>query len=84
MVIIILLLIHNCVLLGRNQNNVPRTPNGNIDIIEIKCDDNKCQPVNPPSSKPLRPTIPPLPTPKYITNISFVEKSVSVKKGDTL
>ena len=83
-VIIILLLIHNCVLLERNQNNVPRTPNGNIDIIEIKCDDNKCQPVNPPTSKPLRPTIPPLPTPKYITNISFVEKSVSVKKGDTL
>ena len=45
-IIIILLLIHNCSLLKKNngnQNNV--VPNGNIDIIEIKCDDNKCKPV---------------------------------------
>ena len=42
-VIIILLLIHNCSLIkekSKYQNNVP---NGNVDIIDIKCNDNKCK-----------------------------------------
>ena len=76
-VIIILLLIHNCATMKGNQNNIPRRPNGNVDIIEIKCDDNKCHPV-------VTPTISPIPTPKVITSLRFTEESISVKKGDTL
>ncbi len=82
--IIIILLIHNCTIMKGNQNNVPRTPNGNIDIIEIKCDNNKCQPVVTPTSNPLKPTVSSLPVPKIITGLSFTESSVSVKKGDSL
>lgn len=37
-IIIIILLIHNCVLLRGNK----KIPNGNVNIIDIKCDDNKC------------------------------------------
>ena len=41
-IIIILLLLHNCSLMkekNRYQNNV----NGNVDIIDIKCDNNQCK-----------------------------------------
>ena len=42
-VIIILLLLHNCSLIrekNKYQNNVP---SGNVDIIDIKCDNNQCK-----------------------------------------
>ena len=41
-IIIILLLIHNCVLVKKDKNSNNKVPNGNVNIIEIKCDDNKC------------------------------------------
>lgn len=41
-VIIILLLIRNCKLLKENEE-YQNTPGGNVDIIEIKCDNNKCR-----------------------------------------
>ena len=47
-IIIILLLIHNCTLMKEKEGNQKgKAPNGNVDIIEIKCDDNKCVPINP-------------------------------------
>ena len=39
-IIIILLLIHNCALIS--EKNRIKIPGGNIQIIEIKCDDNSC------------------------------------------
>ena len=39
-IIIILLLLHNCEMIRKNKNM--KTPSGNVNIIEIKCDDNKC------------------------------------------
>jgi len=42
-IIIILLLLHNCSLMrekNKYQNNVP---SGNVDIIDIKCDNNQCK-----------------------------------------
>ena len=72
-IIIILLLIHNCALRkkqGENQNDL--IPNGNIDIIDIKCDDdNKCKPVVTPTSKP-----------NVIQSVSFAQKIYTIKKGD--
>ena len=71
--IIIILLIHNCVLQKKNYQNKP-IPNGNVDIIEIDCNDgNKCKPI-PPST--------PIPTNKKITSLSFTSENISVKKGD--
>ena len=40
-IIIILLLIHNCTLIS--EKNRIKIPGGNIQIIEIKCDDNSCK-----------------------------------------
>ena len=40
-IIIILLLIHNCTLISE-KNNI-KIPGGNIQIIEIKCDENNCK-----------------------------------------
>ena len=40
-IIIILLLIHNCELVKKQNND--KVPTGNIDIIDIKCNDNKCE-----------------------------------------
>ena len=42
-IIIILLLIHNCALI-KKQNEYANSPvpSGNVEIIEIKCDDNRC------------------------------------------
>lgn len=42
-IIIILLLIKNCELLKQNREYENRTVNGNVDIIEIKCNDNECE-----------------------------------------
>ena len=42
-IIIIFLLIHNCEL--TKKRNDDKTPTGNIDIIEIKCDNNGCMPI---------------------------------------
>ncbi len=42
-VIIIFLLIHNCCLIKKNKEY--ENSGGNIDIIEIGCDDNKCKPI---------------------------------------
>ena len=40
-IIIIILLIHNCCMLKKSKNE--KTPTGNVDIIEIKCDkDDRC------------------------------------------
>ena len=44
-IIIILLLIKNCALLRENEKNNKPIPSGNIDIIEIKCDENGCRTV---------------------------------------
>ena len=41
--IIIFLLIHNCCLVKKNKEY--ENSGGNIDIIEIGCDDNKCKPI---------------------------------------
>lgn len=42
-IIIIFLLIHNCSLIKKNREY--ENSGGNIDIIEIGCDDNKCKPI---------------------------------------
>ncbi len=83
-VIIIILLIHNCVLLDKNkkyQNNP--VPNGNVDIIDIKCNDNKC--VKPtPTIKPNVDGKDKPVEPKEIISLSFASDSVSVRKGHLL
>lgn len=69
-IIIILLLIHNCELQKKKNN---KTPNGNTDIIEIRCDKGDCEPTsrdNPPE--------------KEITDIAFSSKSISVKIGNNV
>ena len=72
-IIIILLLIHNCKLV-KDKDYMSNVPNGNVDIIDIKCDDGKC-----------KPTITPTPVlPKEIDSISFNTKNISIKKGDSL
>ena len=73
-IIIIILLIHNCVLVNKNYNN--KAPNGNIDIIDIKCDDNKCQPVITPTPGKVEPA--------KIVSIKFAQKNISIKAGDSL
>ena len=71
-IIIILLLIHNCVLRKKHDDQYNQIPNGNIDIIDIKCDDdNKCKPVVTPTSKP-----------NVIQSVSFAQKIYTIKKGD--
>ncbi len=45
-IIIIFLLIHNCTLIKKNKEyENGHGPGGNIDIIEIVCDNNGCQPI---------------------------------------
>ena len=68
-VIIIILLIHNCTLMKKKEQPT-KVPSGNIDIIEITCNNNECEPVNPPIEE--------------ISSISFSQSKVSVKKGNTL
>ncbi len=73
-VIIILLLIHNCVLLknkDKYQNNY--VPNGNVDVIEIKCDSGECKPVPTPKNNQ-----------EEIESLNFTQKTISIKKGDKL
>ena len=73
-VIIILLLIHNCVLLknkDKYQNNY--VPNGNVDVIEIKCDSGECEPVPTPKNNQ-----------EEIESLNFTQKTISIKKGDKL
>ena len=41
-IIIILLLLHNCTLMKENKSD----PNGNVDIIEIDCDNNQCSSIS--------------------------------------
>lgn len=65
-IIIILLLLHNCEL-QKKRSNKP-TPNGNIDIIEIKCDTGKCEPI-----LPIKPP-----------EIAFYQKNYNIKIGDSL
>lgn len=77
-VIIILLLIHNCVL-QKEKDKYQNSPNGNVDVIDIKCNDNKCikpTPTIKPSENKDKPS-----EPKEITSIAFANKSVSVKQG---
>lgn len=80
-VIIILLLIHNCVLQkekDKYQNS--KVPNGNVDIIDIKCDDtNKCKPT--PTTKPNNNKTK---EPKEITSLSFANKNVSIQENHKL
>jgi uncharacterized protein YjdB len=86
-VIIILLLIHNCVLQKENnkyQNNP--APNGNVDIIDIKCNDgNKCKPTPTiaPTTKPNdnSETKPKEDKKEEIQSLSFASGNVSVRKG---
>ena len=78
--IIVLLLIHNCVLI-RNRDkyqNAP-VPNGNVDVIEINCDKGKCSATPTPSNKPGGKD-----DNAEITNISFAQNNISVKKGNTV
>ena len=71
-IIIILLLIHNCTLMKEKEGyQKGKAPNGNVDIIEIKCDDNKCVPINPNDNS-------------KITSISFAQEIVSVRIGNDL
>ncbi len=44
-IIIFLLLLRNCEL--QKKGNLKSTPNGNVDIIEIKCDSDKCEYILP-------------------------------------
>lgn len=84
-VIIIILLIHNCVLLKENekyQNNP--SPNGNVDIIDIKCEDNGCKPVITPTTKPSGDKNTITPVSNEITGLSFTEKNISITNGDSL
>lgn len=84
-VIIIILLIHNCVLLKENekyQNNP--SPNGNVDIIDIKCEDNGCKPVITPTTKPSGDKKTITPVSNEITGLSFTEKNISITNGDSL
>ena len=73
--LIIVLLIHNCVL--REKSNTKLTPNGNIDIIEIKCDDNQCEPVSKPTDDLDNKS-----NDKKITSLSFAQDNISIKKGN--
>ena len=41
-IIIILLLLHNCAMVKSSKNNGNKTPTGNVDIFEIKCDQSAC------------------------------------------
>ena len=41
-IIIILLLLHNCAMVRKANNNEGKTPTGNVDIFEIKCDQSAC------------------------------------------
>ena len=78
-IVIILLLIHNCSLLrDRDKYKNAPVPNGNIDIIDIKCDS---------SGKCTKPT--PIPnnggkTIKQITSITFAQEKFAVKTGGKL
>ena len=66
-IIIILLLIHNCELQKKRNDKIP---NGNTDVIEIRCDEGDCETIsrdNPPE--------------KEITDMSFSSKNISVKIG---
>lgn len=47
-IIIILLLLHNCVMVKKSKNNSNKTPTGNVDIFEIKCEQSACD--NPKTS----------------------------------
>ena len=71
-VIIILLLIHNCEL-RKKGNRDEKTPNGNIDIIDIECDSGECSPIISDDSIKTE-----------ITELSFFSNSVSVKIGSEL
>ncbi len=80
-IIIILLLIHNCVL-QKEKDKYQNSPNGNVDVIDIKCNDNKCVKPTPtikPSDNKDKPS-----EPKEITSITFASKSVSVRQGHSL
>ncbi len=82
-IIIIILLIHNCVL-RKEKDKYQNSPNGNVDIIDIKCDDsNKCKPIPTPentskTSDGKKPVI------KTITSLSFTQENYSVRKGSKL
>lgn len=41
-IIIILLLLHNCVMMKKSKNEERKTPTGNVDIFEIKCEQDVC------------------------------------------
>lgn len=82
-IIIILLLIHNCAL-NKEKNKYKNNPNGNVDIIDIKCDDNKCHPVATPTSKPHKSNDNKKTETPVIKNLSFAQKNISVKEGSQL
>ena len=44
-IIIIFLLIHNCTLLKKNREYENTKPGDNVDVIEIKCENNVCKPI---------------------------------------
>ena len=80
-IIIILLLIHNCSLMrDRDKYKNNQAPNGNVDIIDIKCDSSgqcKPTPTSTPSDNGKDPE-------KQITSIKFAQENYSVKKGSKL
>ena len=80
-VIIILLLIHNCALIRNSKYQNNKVPNGNVDIIDIKCNNNQCQPVPTPTSSNTKKNTP---KPQVIQGLSFADSSISIKKGDSL
>ena len=64
-IIIIILFVYNCKL--RDNDEHKPTENGNVDIIEIKCDTGKCDHT----------------IPIEFTDISFFQKSFNIEIGDT-
>ena len=71
-IVIIILLIHNCEL-QKKRNGNKHDPNGNVDVIEIRCDQGNCNPI--PRDNPQD---------KDITDLSFNSKNINIKVGSSV
>ena len=80
-IIIILLLIHNCSLMrDRDKYKNNQAPNGNVDIIDIKCDSSgQCKPTPTPTNDGKDTN-----TKKQIISVKFSQESYSVRKGSKI
>ncbi len=77
-IIIIILLIHNCTLMKKNNQKPVKTPSGNVDIIEITCDNDQCETTDKDNDKNNSNN------PNTISSLSFSQNKYSVKTGKTL